>query len=105
MSFGINGTVFLPPKPLKQGKLVEKTCEFVKVGLYRAHVSLVKAGAVKIIINNRDLVCLEGINTGHLETDFRKIIPPWMTLFFGLDDISTLYEKVREVLFEYYDTR
>ena len=35
----------------------------------------------------------------------RKIIPPWMTLFFGLDDISTLYEKVREVLFEYYDTR
>ena len=68
-------------------------------------VSLVKAGAVKIIINNRDLVCLEGINTGHLETDFRKIIPPWMTLFFGLDDISTLYEKVREVLFEYYDTR
>ena len=40
MSFGIDRRVFLPPKPLKQGKLVEKTCEFVIVGLYRAHVKL-----------------------------------------------------------------
>ena len=50
MSFGINGTVFLPPKPLKQGKLVEKTCEFVKVGLYRAHVIIAMSSGSKSIV-------------------------------------------------------
>ena len=61
MSFGINGTVFLPPKPLKQGKLVEKTCEFVKVGLYRAHVTYsvqIVDTAVHFVTEHSNIGCL-----------------------------------------------
>ena len=68
-------------------------------------ISLVKTDTVEIVFNNRNIVYLDGINRVPLEVDFWKIIPQWMTRSFGPDDISTLYEKVREILFEYLDSQ